>query len=175
MSATQKPRAFVYVISAGDGVRKIGFSRRPKERRGMLQSQSDYTLTGEVAFECSPMAAPYIERAAHRRLASARVEGEWFTVDAETAIATIKAAANDVGEAVSMVPFPSTEEEQAPSRRGRYTGRNKNITALISPDALAVLDAEITARNAASATAKRFNRSEIIEEMILALGGGRQR
>lgn len=76
----------VYAIQAGaGGPIKIGIAADPNKRLQNLQTASYTKLQLIAAFEGGRRE----ERALHERFAAHRLEGEWFSVDAETVLAAI--------------------------------------------------------------------------------------
>lgn len=86
--------AYVYVISAEPGVHKIGLTEDVKARRSALQTGHYKRL--KVEFSLKTDTAAKVERYAHDQLASKRLEGEWFAVDAATAIRAVKLAERSI-------------------------------------------------------------------------------
>ena len=107
------PRAigsFVYVIEREDnGHVKIGISENPAARRATLQTGSSSRLRiVHTAFAGDR--AEDVELEAHTFLAARRLEGEWFAVSPETAIAAVYAAAGRLGvtfDETAVIPAPT--------------------------------------------------------------------
>ena len=80
----------VYVMACGDRT-KVGRSIKPEERRKTLEFGSGLRVTLEF---CSDpiLNASAVEAAAHVILADKRSIGEWFSVDAATAIGAVEKA-----------------------------------------------------------------------------------
>lgn len=99
-------------MDRGDAV-KIGFSVQPQARLFQVAATQDrqvkliHTTKAEYPRDS--------ERAAHRRLSSHRLEGEWFTVPIEVAIETIEWACQHPAEPDLSPPvsFKFTPEEMA--------------------------------------------------------------
>jgi hypothetical protein len=88
--------AFVYVIEDGRGRVKIGTSKNPLRRLAQLRSTSG-ELLNFAYIGVTPSEGFDIERAAHIALAGHRVNGEWFNVRADEAVAAIAGAAFGLG------------------------------------------------------------------------------
>ncbi len=86
--------AFVYVISAGDTVQKIGITRsHPKRRMRALQTAAHAKLALAGAVEVAASAAANIEQRTHRLLHDRRQAGEWFAVSVADAVSAVERAA----------------------------------------------------------------------------------
>lgn len=109
-SARRPPQegSFVYVVKGDHRLAKIGVTTNPNARLATLKTASGFRLslafTGATA---SPNSAFAIEREAHRVLDRHRVEGEWFDIPAELAIATVWAAAASLGERLTDAEYPA--------------------------------------------------------------------
>ncbi len=100
------PGAFVYVIEREDnGHQKIGSSENPSARRRTLQTGSSTRLHIVHTTFAGPRAEE-VEREAHAFLGARRLEGEWFDVSPETAIAAVYAAAGRLGVALDDDAVP---------------------------------------------------------------------
>ena len=86
----------VYVISAANGLCKIGYSTDPELRLAALQTGSAYPLKLEYTLitDTDPR---MIEYEAHRLLDKHRCAGEWFDVPPSIAIDNLKKAAASFG------------------------------------------------------------------------------
>lgn len=78
---------FVYVIASGDRCHKIGVTREPAKRLSQLQVGHPHRL--EIVFLVKTNRTVSVERAAHKALATHRLSGEWFGVEAEVAIRAV--------------------------------------------------------------------------------------
>jgi hypothetical protein len=81
------PDDFVYVIRLDDERHKIGISKRPAERLHCLQISHPSRL--EIVYLLKTNRSLTVERESHRILAKHRLRGEWFAVDAKTAIEAV--------------------------------------------------------------------------------------
>lgn len=92
-AAPDHPPAFVYVITAANGLVKVGVTQNPTKRLAQLQTATHHRL--EIyATEPIDGQDPYAaERDAHRLLQRHRVRGEWFDCHPEAALAAIRKAA----------------------------------------------------------------------------------
>lgn len=92
----------VYVIQAEGGPVKIGVARDPGRRLAALQTATHVALRLEHAEPVDEgLDVLAVEKAAHRLLDAARVQGEWFDVTAAAAREAIRAAISQ------QVPFPA--------------------------------------------------------------------
>lgn len=102
---------YVYVISAGPDRQKVGKARDPEERRRLLQTGSTELL---VTLHHQHVAnARGVEGMAHQKLASHRLHGEWFAVDAQTAINAVRDSVVALGGETEP---PSYERRQMPRK-----------------------------------------------------------
>lgn len=86
----------VYVIESSAGYVKIGHSNDPEGRLLKLQTGSPHTL--KIAYVATFRSAERVEQEAHRLLGARRVNGEWFDVTKEMAIASVYGAAARLGQ-----------------------------------------------------------------------------
>ena len=102
--------SFVYVISGPDTFGraptpnrvKIGVTKNPSQRLKTLQTGSHMRL--RFAFiGCTPGEGYDIEQAAHNVLAAYRLEGEWFDVAPEMAVAAITSCAWKLGHRLQII------------------------------------------------------------------------
>jgi hypothetical protein len=84
--------SFLYVIEDGQGRVKVGTSKDPIRRMTQLRSTSDSPLNFSY-IGVTPSEGYDIESAAHAALAGHRINGEWFNVRADEAVAAIAGAA----------------------------------------------------------------------------------
>ncbi len=80
----------VYVLSASNGLYKVGSSRRLDSRLSSLQTGSSEPLTIIHTINTTGYTHRATETALHRRLADKRVSGEWFRLS-DADIVAIKA------------------------------------------------------------------------------------
>lgn len=95
-AALNQSTSFVYVIGPEGGPYKIGVSDDVDVRRQQIQSRHPRPLLVKYRLKVLASLRFDVERTAHLRLESDRVEGEWFAVDAAVAAEAIQEAANDV-------------------------------------------------------------------------------
>ncbi len=90
---TNPPEAYVYVITAGDEAVKVGVARATWRRLKELQTghYKKLSIAHQIGFFALEEAYA-IEHLAHKLLAAARLEGEWFRVSPEEAKAAIERA-----------------------------------------------------------------------------------
>lgn len=86
------PKAYVYVIAAGEEAVKVGRARDPKQRLRELQTSHYQRLSIVHVRGFSEVEAAALERRAHQVLAEYRMTGEWFKVKPQTALEAIEAA-----------------------------------------------------------------------------------
>lgn len=84
----------LYVISSGQAT-KIGISRDVNRRLDGLANSGGHMLTLEWVHVATAQLIRRAERLAHARLASHRVQGEWFSVTPAEAIAAAVAALSE--------------------------------------------------------------------------------
>jgi hypothetical protein len=102
--------SYIYVIKGDHGDVKIGVTKLPKERLAQIQTGSSRKL--DYAFIAPVLGNPYtLEQEAHIILANYRMNGEWFDVPPELAIAAITGAAAKLGHSLTAKPNekPSSE------------------------------------------------------------------
>jgi hypothetical protein len=80
----------LYVIRSASGSCKIGISKTPLRRVGQLHTGSNWKL--ELLFYFKSKLALPIERRAHAILATKRLNGEWFDVAGDIAVAAVMEA-----------------------------------------------------------------------------------
>jgi len=86
---TVSARAYVYAISAGADVVKIGKAKNPGNRLKELQTSHHQPLVLLYSLECAAGEVAAVEREAHYLLRRHRLEGEWFKVDGDYAMRAI--------------------------------------------------------------------------------------
>ena len=110
-------KAFVYVVSAGPSMHKIGVATDIKKRMKHLQISTPENLSivhAEPVHDCDDFA---VETRAHRLLESRWVRGEWFAVSATAARLAVEAGARTLmrGEVLRI-------DVAAPNRRHTHDG-----------------------------------------------------
>ena len=94
---------WVYVIGPEGGPFKIGVATSVDARRYSLQTGNPHRLYVIATWEHE--APRMVEAQAHRALADRRLQGEWFNVSAEEAVAAVAAI---IGSAAPAIPdFPA--------------------------------------------------------------------
>jgi hypothetical protein len=102
--------SYVYVIKGDHENVKIGVTKSPETRLAQLQTGASQKI--EYAFIAPASGDPYaIEKEAHAMLARSRLNGEWFDVPPELAIAAVTGAAAKLGQSLTAKPNekPSSE------------------------------------------------------------------
>ncbi len=90
---------YVYVIGPANGPYKIGFTSNLKKRLGALQNASPLDMIVHHQVQVTDIyAARDVEAAAHAKLASYRLRGEWFSCEVNTACEAVASNAS-VGSA----------------------------------------------------------------------------
>jgi hypothetical protein len=89
--------AWVYVIGAEEGLRKVGYSTHPFKRLASLKRDAPPGAKVLHATLLDYHEARKVEFRAHAILGPARVRGEWFDVTDDVAIAAVIQATNDLG------------------------------------------------------------------------------
>lgn len=84
----------IYIIGTENGPKKIGYSRSPKQRLAAIQSANPLPVTLLHHRHIGDFVS-VIEARVHRRLRNHRLNGEWFDVSLEEAIAAVEAAIAD--------------------------------------------------------------------------------
>ncbi len=103
LRATASRSSYVYVINGDHDHVKIGVTKNPPERLTQLQTSSSRKLA--YAFIAPTSGDPYvIEREAHVMLDRYRLNGEWFDVPPELAIAAVTGAAAKLGQSLIAKP-----------------------------------------------------------------------
>jgi hypothetical protein len=102
--------SFVYVIRGDHHMCKIGVSTNPTARLATLRNGSPFPLSFAFIGATDGANGFAIEQKTHRVLDKHRVEGEWFDIPEELAIATVWAAAASLGEKMATVD-PSRVDE----------------------------------------------------------------
>jgi hypothetical protein len=88
--------SFIYVIKGDHNLVKIGVTTNPSARLAQLRTGSAYPI--DFAYiGCTPGNGFDIESAAHQMLDRQRLNGEWFDVVPEMAIAAVNASAAKLG------------------------------------------------------------------------------
>lgn len=84
--------SYIYVATRPDGAHKVGHSCKPNSRRTALSVELWQPVEMVAGRACERRHARAIEALAHEILQPDHVGGEWFFVDADTAIAAVEAA-----------------------------------------------------------------------------------
>jgi hypothetical protein len=101
--------SFVYVVRGDHNVVKIGVTRNPRARLASLRTASAFPIEySYIAFtdNCGPM----IEGAAHTLLERYRINGEWYDVAPEMAVAALSAAAHNMGRPLLQVSLDNADQ-----------------------------------------------------------------
>jgi hypothetical protein len=112
---------YVYIISAGSKMHKIGISKSPKGRLNQLQTSHYRRL--RIAHQFEVDCADLVESFAHRMLSQRRVNGEWFSISEPKALWAVEYAMCEIGkgnEAVPTVEWPTLSDEGLCARETGY-------------------------------------------------------
>ena len=104
---------YVYVVGFDEhpSYLKVGVTDQPSKRLMRLQTGNPFQLLFRYLVRCDDeQEARSIERAAHVTLKKLRTVGEWFAVDPETAISSVRSAADDLG-------YSLVEQQDVPTDR----------------------------------------------------------
>lgn len=99
---------YVYVLSSSFGYQKIGWSTDPFRRQRTLSGASPVPLT--LTYAIPHANACHVERQVHLALCADRLNGEWFRVSLEQAVAEINRIA---------------EKSRGSSQNKKYTVRKR--------------------------------------------------
>jgi hypothetical protein len=100
--------SFVYVVRGDHNLVKVGVTTNPSARLAHLRTGSPFPIS--FAFiGCTPGNGYDIERAAHLILDRQRLNGEWFDVVPEMAIAAVNAAAAKLGAPVQSMDLATAD------------------------------------------------------------------
>ena len=112
LQAKPKPLSavpYVYVIKGEQHV-KIGVTKAPETR--LAQIRTGCSTPTDYAFLAPVSGDPYaLEREAHAMLARYRLNGEWFDVPPELAIAAVTGAAAKLGQSLTNKPLEQQSYE----------------------------------------------------------------
>ena len=154
-------RGFVYIIVndlIGDRV-KIGYTMSdPLERAHAFSRETGATGTFVVIYEARVDAPRRVEQAAHRHLAAFRINGEWFRIDADSAVNAIRsAAAGVVHHENTTARWHSSQPEPSENTKARLAVEREKAAEKRRRDAetQAQRDAEIRRSQEASEEARR--------------------
>ena len=94
---------YIYVIKGDHEKVKIGVTKSPETRLAQLQTGSPSRI--DYAFVAPVSGDPYaVEALAHHMLNRYHVDGEWFDVSPELAIAAVTGAAAKLGQSLMAAP-----------------------------------------------------------------------
>ena len=106
---TQRPAgepmtgSFVYVVRGDHNLVKIGTTTDPRARLASLRTASAFPIDYSYIAVTPDNSGPVIVRAAHTRLKRHRINGEWFGVAPENAVAALNGAARRLGKPLLQV------------------------------------------------------------------------
>lgn len=128
--------AYLYVIRAPGGARKVGYSRDPETRRRSL-STTGYVCTLEHFAECPDGLTRAAEKHAHALLWDGHLQSEWFAADPDAARAAVDAA---IAAALAGEPM------RRPPGTGRFEFRFDEETTGKQLDYLRRLEPDVPSR-----------------------------
>jgi len=114
----------VYVIEREDGRIKIGHAGDARKRRERLQTSSAERLALRFTMRFDRPGAMAVEAAAHAKLHSFRLAGEWFAVTSEVAVATVR----EVSSGLGLQERPEPELPVRPVGRPPSSDRKEVVT-----------------------------------------------
>lgn len=78
---------FVYVITSGDGMVKVGVSKNPSQRLKQIQTSN---IGADIKFTSIEVGNSYeVEKRVHKELSSHFVSGEWFSCGEDKAVSSV--------------------------------------------------------------------------------------
>jgi hypothetical protein len=101
--------SFVYVVRGDHNLVKIGVTTNPRARLASLRTGSAFPIDFSYIAVTPGEAAP-IERAAHALLDRHRLNGEWFDVAPELAVAALNGAAHKLGRPLLQVTLDNADQ-----------------------------------------------------------------
>jgi len=132
----------IYVIASQTGPIKVGIASHVRRRLSTLNTASSVPLSLAYSAETEADVAA-IEQRAHEILEASRLNGEWFGVSAEEAVAAVLQAAEEMA-AVLVVPSTSvgTKRERVITKRlGRPPVDSEQLNFRMQRDGINGLDA----------------------------------
>lgn len=102
----------LYAIGGEQGPIKIGFSDRPRTRIGTIKNASPVKINFMAVYDVGNLHRQ-IEQTVHTVLREERVNGEWFEITAEEALAAIHKTADLLQ--IELVPTPINASGKAAS------------------------------------------------------------
>lgn len=109
--------SFVYVVRGDHNLTKIGITTNPTARLATLRTSSPFPI--DYAFiGVTPGGGIDIERGAHALLSHQRLQGEWFDVPPELAIAALTGAAAKLGQPIQPLSLGQAEAALRIASRG---------------------------------------------------------
>jgi hypothetical protein len=136
---------YVYLADAGNGIYKIGWSRKPTERLRTLSSGGPHSLT--LLHQLKTEHATWFESYLKRRFQEKRIQGEWFRLGA----ADVACVCGFTPEAIALLVEADTDDP--------HKGTQTNLR-VIDPRLLDAVDD----------CARTERRSRNLERALQALG-----
>lgn len=100
---------FVYVVRGDHNLTKIGITTNPRARIAQLKTASAFPI--DYAFLAATPGSTFdIEQTAHKDLDSHRVNGEWFDVSPEAAMAAVMGAAAKLGQQLTPTTLDDADK-----------------------------------------------------------------
>jgi hypothetical protein len=112
---TQRPAgepmgSFVYVVRGDHNLVKVGVTTNPRARLTTLRTSSAFPIDYSYIAVAPDNSGPLIEGAAHALLERHCVNGEWFDVAPEMAVAALSAAAHNLGRPLLQVSLDNADQ-----------------------------------------------------------------
>jgi hypothetical protein len=113
---TQRPAcepmtgSFVYVVRGDHNLVKIGTTTNPRARLAQLRTSSAFPIDYSYIAVTPDNSGPLIEGAAHDLLDRHRLNGEWFDVAPEMAVAALSAAAHKLNRPLLQVSLDNADQ-----------------------------------------------------------------
>ena len=102
--------SFVYVVRGDHDLVKIGTTTNPRDRLASLRTSSAFPIDYSYIAVTPDNSGPVIVRAAHTRLKRHRINGEWFDVAPENAVAALNGAAFKLGQPLLQVTLDNADQ-----------------------------------------------------------------
>lgn len=118
----------IYVIRSEPGPVKVGIATKLRLRLNGLRVSSAVPLHLDFAAETEGDVCA-LEKRAHAILASKRLRGKWFEVDAKDAVAAVLQAAEELGLVLKPARLAPSEDEKAAATESARIAAQKRAEA----------------------------------------------
>jgi hypothetical protein len=102
--------SFIYVVRGDHNLVKVGTTTNPRARLASLRTNSAFPIDYSYIAVTPDNSGPLIVRAAHALLKRQRVNGEWFDVAPENAVAALNGAALKLGQPLLQVTLDNADQ-----------------------------------------------------------------